>query len=200
MGAEAARRCLNDAGVDASAVDLIVVACATPDQSQPATACLIQEKLGIGGNWVPRVRRERGVQRLRLRAQRRAGDDADGAGAVPARAGDRRRRVLEDHELEGLPDLRLLRGRRRGRAADPDRRRRQADALPAGQRRARPAPHRGAGRRHAPARQRRGDGAPAEHLHDGRTEGVGLRRGHGPAHDPVRCSPSAASRPPTWTC
>ena len=53
MGSEAARRCLADAGVDASAVDLIVVACATPDQSQPATACLIQEKLGIGGTGCP---------------------------------------------------------------------------------------------------------------------------------------------------
>src|SRR4029079_11057839 len=52
-GADAARRCLADAGVDASAVDLIVVACATPDQSQPATACLIQEKLGIGGTACP---------------------------------------------------------------------------------------------------------------------------------------------------
>src|SRR5215204_4310107 len=48
MGSEAARRCLKAAAVDASAVDLIVVACATPDQSQPAVACLIQEKLGIG--------------------------------------------------------------------------------------------------------------------------------------------------------
>src|SRR6188474_1381134 len=53
MGSEAARRCLADAGVDASAVDLIVAACATPDQSQPATACLIQEKLGIGGTGCP---------------------------------------------------------------------------------------------------------------------------------------------------
>ena len=54
MGSEAARRCLDDAGVDASAVDLIVVACATPDQSQPAVACLIQEKLGIGETRAPR--------------------------------------------------------------------------------------------------------------------------------------------------
>ena len=53
MGSEAARRCLADGGVDASSVDLIVVACATPDQSQPATACLIQEKLGIGGTGCP---------------------------------------------------------------------------------------------------------------------------------------------------
>src|SRR5690242_17779484 len=46
MGCEAARRCLEMAGIDKSAVDLIVVACATPDQSQPAVACLLQEKLG----------------------------------------------------------------------------------------------------------------------------------------------------------
>jgi len=53
MGSEAARRCLNDAGIDASAVDLIVVACATPDQSQPAVACLVQEKLGVGAQSCP---------------------------------------------------------------------------------------------------------------------------------------------------
>jgi 3-oxoacyl-(acyl-carrier-protein) synthase III len=53
MGAEAARRCLAHAGVDKMAVDLIVVACATPDQSQPAVACLIQEKLGIGERRCP---------------------------------------------------------------------------------------------------------------------------------------------------
>src|SRR5216110_445475 len=47
MGCEAARRCLANAGLGTSAVDLIVVACATPDQSQPATACLIQDKLGV---------------------------------------------------------------------------------------------------------------------------------------------------------
>ena len=46
MGYQAALRCLSHAGVDKSDVDLIVVACATPDQSQPAVACLIQEKLG----------------------------------------------------------------------------------------------------------------------------------------------------------
>src|SRR6188768_1423843 len=47
MGTRAALRCLNAAGVDKADVDLIVVACATPDQSQPAVACLIQDKLGI---------------------------------------------------------------------------------------------------------------------------------------------------------
>ncbi len=47
MGYQAALRCLANAGVDTAAVDLIVVACATPDQSQPAVACLVQEKLGV---------------------------------------------------------------------------------------------------------------------------------------------------------
>jgi 3-oxoacyl-[acyl-carrier-protein] synthase-3 len=53
MGLRAAQRCLHNAGVDKSEVDLIVVACATPDQSQPATACLLQEKLGIAEGQCP---------------------------------------------------------------------------------------------------------------------------------------------------
>jgi 3-oxoacyl-[acyl-carrier-protein] synthase-3 len=53
MGARAAVRCIAHAGIAKSAVDLIVVACATPDQSQPATACLIQEKLGISAGQCP---------------------------------------------------------------------------------------------------------------------------------------------------
>jgi 3-oxoacyl-[acyl-carrier-protein] synthase-3 len=53
MGCKAASRCLEQAGVPRSAVDLIVVACATPDQSQPAVACLIQEKLGVSEGQCP---------------------------------------------------------------------------------------------------------------------------------------------------
>jgi len=53
MGAQAAARCLSNAGVDKSAVDLIVVACATPDQSQPAVACMVQAKLGVAENQCP---------------------------------------------------------------------------------------------------------------------------------------------------
>lgn len=53
MGCQAALRCLESAGVEKSAVDLIVVACATPDQSQPAVACLIQQKLGIAAGHCP---------------------------------------------------------------------------------------------------------------------------------------------------
>lgn len=53
MGRQAALRCLRSAGVDKTDVDLIVVACATPDQSQPAVACMIQEKLGIADRHAP---------------------------------------------------------------------------------------------------------------------------------------------------
>ncbi len=53
MGVRAAQRCLQNAGVDKSEVDLIVVATATPDQSQPATACLLQEKLGVADSQCP---------------------------------------------------------------------------------------------------------------------------------------------------
>jgi 3-oxoacyl-[acyl-carrier-protein] synthase-3 len=53
MGCQAALRCLSDAGVEKGAVDLIIVACATPDQSQPAVACMIQEKLGVAEGQCP---------------------------------------------------------------------------------------------------------------------------------------------------
>ena len=53
MAARAGERCLSNAGVDKSAVDLIVVACASPDQIQPAVACLVQEKLGIAKSECP---------------------------------------------------------------------------------------------------------------------------------------------------
>jgi 3-oxoacyl-[acyl-carrier-protein] synthase-3 len=53
MAFHAAARCLEQAGVERKDVDLIVVACATPDQSQPAVACLLQEKLGIAQHCCP---------------------------------------------------------------------------------------------------------------------------------------------------
>jgi 3-oxoacyl-[acyl-carrier-protein] synthase III len=46
MGYEAAIRCLANANVAASDVDLIVVATMTPDFFTPSTACLLQRKLG----------------------------------------------------------------------------------------------------------------------------------------------------------
>lgn len=46
LGTEACKRALADAGVDASEIDLIVVATSTPDFVFPSTACLIQANLG----------------------------------------------------------------------------------------------------------------------------------------------------------
>jgi len=48
LGAEAARRALLSAGIDAGELDLIVTATASPDYYFPATASLIGERLGAG--------------------------------------------------------------------------------------------------------------------------------------------------------
>jgi 3-oxoacyl-[acyl-carrier-protein] synthase III len=47
LAADAARRALEAAGLDASAIDLIVLATATPDQTFPASATKVQAMLGI---------------------------------------------------------------------------------------------------------------------------------------------------------
>ncbi len=47
IAAAAARRALDAAGVDASGIDLIVLATTTPDRTFPATATAVQFKLGV---------------------------------------------------------------------------------------------------------------------------------------------------------
>jgi 3-oxoacyl-[acyl-carrier-protein] synthase-3 len=49
LALEASREALAAAGLEAAAVDLIIVATSTPDYIFPSTACLLQEKLGIAG-------------------------------------------------------------------------------------------------------------------------------------------------------
>lgn len=49
LATEAARKALEAAGVDASRIDLIVLATATPDQTFPATATIVQHNLGCNG-------------------------------------------------------------------------------------------------------------------------------------------------------
>ncbi len=51
LGTEAARKLLAAKGVNASEIDLIVVASVTPDMLFPATACLIQNNLGASKAW-----------------------------------------------------------------------------------------------------------------------------------------------------
>lgn len=47
MAVQAARQCLQRAGARPSDVDLVLVGTFTPDMSFPATACLVQDQLGI---------------------------------------------------------------------------------------------------------------------------------------------------------
>ncbi len=49
LATEAARKALSSAGIDASRVDLIILATATPDQTFPATATIVQHNLGCNG-------------------------------------------------------------------------------------------------------------------------------------------------------
>lgn len=51
LGAEAALKVCEKAGINPSAVDLIICATITPDFILPATACLIQAKIGASGAW-----------------------------------------------------------------------------------------------------------------------------------------------------
>jgi len=47
MGAKAATRALENAGLEVSDIDIVIVATITPDMPFPSTACLVQTKLGI---------------------------------------------------------------------------------------------------------------------------------------------------------
>jgi 3-oxoacyl-[acyl-carrier-protein] synthase III len=49
LATEAARRAMAAAGVGPEEVDLVIVATSTPDMVFPATACIVQDKLGIAG-------------------------------------------------------------------------------------------------------------------------------------------------------
>ncbi len=49
LATDAARAALEAAGVDAKSIDLIILATATPDQTFPATATIVQDKLGSNG-------------------------------------------------------------------------------------------------------------------------------------------------------
>ncbi len=51
LAVEAARRCLASRGIGAHEVEVIIVATVTPDMFFPATACLVQSKLGAKGAW-----------------------------------------------------------------------------------------------------------------------------------------------------
>lgn len=47
LALESARQCIARASVDPADIDLVVVATCTPDMPMPATACLVQQQLGL---------------------------------------------------------------------------------------------------------------------------------------------------------
>ena len=51
LAAEAARNCLAKRGIKATDLEVIIVATVTPDMLFPATACLVQDKIGAKGAW-----------------------------------------------------------------------------------------------------------------------------------------------------
>jgi 3-oxoacyl-[acyl-carrier-protein] synthase-3 len=51
LAIEAAKDCLAKRGIDASEIDAILVATVTPDMMFPATACIVQDKLGAPHAW-----------------------------------------------------------------------------------------------------------------------------------------------------
>jgi 3-oxoacyl-[acyl-carrier-protein] synthase-3 len=51
MAVEAAKLCLTERGINPTDVEVIIVGTVTPDMLFPATACLVQDKLGAKGAW-----------------------------------------------------------------------------------------------------------------------------------------------------
>ncbi len=51
LAVEAAKLCLAKRGITADEVEVIIVATVTPDMMFPATACLVQDKIGAKGAW-----------------------------------------------------------------------------------------------------------------------------------------------------
>ena len=115
LATAAAREALENAGLRAADIDLIVLATSTPDNTFPASAVTVQNNLGIHSR--RGLRPAGGLHRLRLcaRDRRRAAEGRAGQ----ARAGDRRGDLLAHPRLERPHHLRALRRRRRrGRAGD----------------------------------------------------------------------------------
>ncbi len=51
LATEAAKVCLKNRGIDADEIEAIIVGTVTPDMLFPATACLVQDKLGAANAW-----------------------------------------------------------------------------------------------------------------------------------------------------
>ena len=110
MATLAARAALAHAHVEAQAIDLIVLATSTPDNTFPASAVIVQAELGItqGAAFDLQAVCSGFVYALAT------ADALLRSGAFIARAGDRRRDLFAPARLDRSNDLRAVR-RRRGR-------------------------------------------------------------------------------------
>ena len=119
LGEAAARAALDNAGLTPADIDVIILATSTPDNTFPATAVNIQNRLGMHHG---------AAFDIQAVCSGFVYADGDGRCLYPrrsgqARPGDRRRNLLAHPRLERPHDLRALRRRRR---RDCPRRRRKA--------------------------------------------------------------------------
>ena len=112
LAAEAAQQCLERRGIAATEVEVIIVATVTPDMMFPATACLVQDKIGAKGAWGFDLSAACSGFPYALQM----GAKLVESGAHNEGDGDWRGRDELDHRLQGPRNLRDLR-RRRGRGA-----------------------------------------------------------------------------------
>ena len=117
LAIKAARAALHHARLDAQAIDLIVLATSTPDNTFPATAVAVQEGLGINHGAAFDLQAVCSGFVFALATA----DNFLRAGSYK-RAGDRRRDLFADSGLERPRHLRAVRRwRRRGRAGGAER-------------------------------------------------------------------------------
>jgi 3-oxoacyl-[acyl-carrier-protein] synthase-3 len=115
LAAAAAKKAMENAGIGIEDIDLIIVATTTPDMTFPATAAVVQQKLGMHHGAAFDIQ---AVCSGFVYAVATA-DAYLKNGLGEARAGDRRRDVFAAARLDGPHHLRALRrwrGRHRARA------------------------------------------------------------------------------------
>ncbi len=104
LAAEAARRALAQRGIAASELDAIIVATVTPDMMFPATACLVQHKIGASKAWGFDL--SAGCSQFVYALQ--VGAQFVHDGSAQESDGDRGRRDVVDHRLHRSRDLRAF--------------------------------------------------------------------------------------------
>ena len=113
LGTEAAKKLLAAKGVNPEEIGMIVLATVTPDMLFPATACLIQDRIGAKKAWGFDLSAACSGFPYALTV----GAQFVGVGRAQESAGDRQRRDDVDPRFQGPRDVRAIR-RRRGRGAD----------------------------------------------------------------------------------